>query len=95
MNQTYSIGFRRARTKGRAANVRSPHFFIIDHTIENSPFRDDVTRIAADIVSELRVYTAANVVELFVQYLLSCRRPQFSRRDCTIHLDYEGNMTVF
>ncbi|GFX62572.1 hypothetical protein TNCV_4867351 [Trichonephila clavipes] len=43
------------------------HRFVIDHTIEDLSVCDAASRVAAAIVSELRVHTYANVVEQFVQ----------------------------
>ncbi|GFX60713.1 hypothetical protein TNCV_4976891 [Trichonephila clavipes] len=42
----------------------------VDHTIEDAPVCDEASRVAVAMVSELRVHTAANVVELFVQILV-------------------------
>ncbi|GFW28463.1 hypothetical protein TNCV_4641281 [Trichonephila clavipes] len=49
--------------------IRAPRF-IVDHTIEDAPVCDPASRVAATMVSELRVHAAANVVELFVQTLI-------------------------
>ncbi|GFS52093.1 hypothetical protein TNCV_1105041 [Trichonephila clavipes] len=63
--------------------------FIVDHPIADSPVCDAALRVAAAMVSELRVHATANVVELSCRYLLSCKRSQFltqgSSRSCTIH----------
>ncbi|GFU38505.1 hypothetical protein TNCV_2434481 [Trichonephila clavipes] len=44
--------------------------FAIDHIIEDAPVWDVVSRVATAVVSDLRVYAAANVVELIVQTLV-------------------------
>ncbi|GFX55310.1 hypothetical protein TNCV_3968641 [Trichonephila clavipes] len=52
-------------------------WFVVDRTIEDAPISDAESRLASAIVSELRVHAAENIVELFVQNLLSCKLPQF------------------
>ncbi|GFV55900.1 hypothetical protein TNCV_1390161 [Trichonephila clavipes] len=44
--------------------------FVIDHTIEDASVCDAASRVAAAIVSELRDYAAANVVELLLHTLV-------------------------
>ncbi|GFW09692.1 hypothetical protein TNCV_1393931 [Trichonephila clavipes] len=44
--------------------------FVVDHNIEDASVCDAASRIAAPMVSELRVYEAANFVEPFVQTLV-------------------------
>ncbi|GFV14635.1 transposable element Tc1 transposase [Trichonephila clavipes] len=44
--------------------------FVVDHAIEDAPVCDAASRVAAVMVSELRVHDAADVVELFVQTLV-------------------------
>ncbi|GFV65088.1 hypothetical protein TNCV_2303951 [Trichonephila clavipes] len=44
--------------------------FIVDYNIENVPVCGAMTRVAAAMVSEMRVLAAANVVELFVQTIV-------------------------
>ncbi|GFY25671.1 hypothetical protein TNCV_2487911 [Trichonephila clavipes] len=44
--------------------------FVVDHTIEYTPVSDAVSNVAADMVSELRIHAAANVIELFVLTLV-------------------------
>ncbi|GFV51668.1 hypothetical protein TNCV_1320241 [Trichonephila clavipes] len=41
--------------------------FVVGYTIEDAPVCDVASRVAAVKVSELRVHTVANVVELFVK----------------------------
>ncbi|GFV91356.1 hypothetical protein TNCV_898731 [Trichonephila clavipes] len=44
------------------------HFpkFVVDHTIEDAPVCDAASSVAAAMVSELRVHSDVNVIELFV-----------------------------
>ncbi|GFT22409.1 hypothetical protein TNCV_3273811 [Trichonephila clavipes] len=44
--------------------------FVVDHTIEDTLICDAASRVAAALISELRVHAAANVIELFVQTLV-------------------------
>ncbi|GFT17841.1 hypothetical protein TNCV_2589031 [Trichonephila clavipes] len=44
--------------------------FVVDHTIEDSPVCDAVSRLAAAMDSDLRIHAAVNVIELFVQTLV-------------------------
>ncbi|GFU30649.1 hypothetical protein TNCV_3031601 [Trichonephila clavipes] len=44
--------------------------FVVDHTIEDAPVRHAAPRVAAALVSKLRIHAAANFVELFVQTLV-------------------------
>ncbi|GFV30048.1 hypothetical protein TNCV_1194951 [Trichonephila clavipes] len=44
--------------------------FVVNHTIEHRPVGDTASRVAAAMVSKLRVHAATNVVELFVQTLV-------------------------
>ncbi|GFW34078.1 hypothetical protein TNCV_287621 [Trichonephila clavipes] len=37
--------------------------FVVDHTIEDAPAGDATLRVAAAMVSELRVHAATNVIE--------------------------------
>ncbi|GFW41060.1 hypothetical protein TNCV_414691 [Trichonephila clavipes] len=41
-------------------------WFVIDHTIEDTPLCDAMSKVAEDMVSELRVLAAANVIKQFV-----------------------------
>ncbi|GFV56261.1 hypothetical protein TNCV_106171 [Trichonephila clavipes] len=50
--------------KGRLT-IRAPRF-VVDHTIDDASECDAASRVAAALVSELRVHATANVVELFV-----------------------------
>ncbi|GFY24180.1 hypothetical protein TNCV_1012331 [Trichonephila clavipes] len=50
-------------------SIRTPGF-IVDLTAENAHICDAASRVAATIVSKLRVPVTANVVELFVQTLV-------------------------
>ncbi|GFW41309.1 hypothetical protein TNCV_1003021 [Trichonephila clavipes] len=50
--------------KRRIAN--STPRFIIDPTNENTPVCDAVSRVAAAMVSKLRVHAAVNIIELFL-----------------------------
>ncbi|GFT93701.1 hypothetical protein TNCV_499781 [Trichonephila clavipes] len=50
--------------------------FVVDHTIEDAPVCDAASKVAASMVSELRVHTIANVVELFVQKLVVLQTSQ-------------------
>ncbi|GFW83235.1 uncharacterized protein TNCV_2508751 [Trichonephila clavipes] len=43
---------------------------VVDYTIEDAPVCDAASRVAAAVVSELRVHATANVVELFVQTIV-------------------------
>ncbi|GFX93015.1 hypothetical protein TNCV_139591 [Trichonephila clavipes] len=40
--------------------------FVVDHTIQHAPVCDAASRVAASMVSQLRVNPAANVIEMFV-----------------------------
>ncbi|GFU62150.1 hypothetical protein TNCV_2473851 [Trichonephila clavipes] len=74
-------------------SIRAPRF-VVDHTTEDVPVCDAAFRVAADMVSKLNVYGAANIIELFVQTLvvlqtssngscrhLSCKRHRMVRAD--------------
>ncbi|GFX21599.1 hypothetical protein TNCV_1400131 [Trichonephila clavipes] len=63
--------------------IRVPRF-ILDHTIEDAPVCDATSRVAAAIVSQLRVNAAANMVELFMQILVTL---------LTTPIQYSGLMT--
>ncbi|GFW89873.1 hypothetical protein TNCV_2425301 [Trichonephila clavipes] len=47
--------------------------FVVDPTNEDAPAGDAASRVAAALVSELRVHAATNVVELYVQTLFVLR----------------------
>ncbi|GFY05376.1 hypothetical protein TNCV_2208211 [Trichonephila clavipes] len=44
-----------------------PPRFVVDYTIKDAPVCDASSKVAVAMVSELRVNTVVNVVELFVQ----------------------------
>ncbi|GFX28553.1 hypothetical protein TNCV_1153611 [Trichonephila clavipes] len=59
------------------------YWFVVDHIIEDAFAGDAASRVAAAMVSELRVHAAANVVELFVLTLSLANDPdsRFRARD--------------
>ncbi|GFV95273.1 hypothetical protein TNCV_4586481 [Trichonephila clavipes] len=62
-----------SRTVNNVNKMASRHSctsFDVDHTIEDAPVCDAASRVAAAMVSELRVYVAENVIELFLQTLV-------------------------
>ncbi|GFY00122.1 hypothetical protein TNCV_1342201 [Trichonephila clavipes] len=66
------------RSDCRMVTNQSLGKFVVNHTIQDAPVCDAVIKIAAAIVSELRVRAAANVIVLFMfPHLLLCKRTQF------------------
>ncbi|GFV96388.1 hypothetical protein TNCV_2869661 [Trichonephila clavipes] len=51
--------------KKRCLVICAPSFDV-DHTFEDAPVWDAASRVAASMIFELRVHSAANIVELFV-----------------------------
>ncbi|GFS86014.1 hypothetical protein TNCV_1220041 [Trichonephila clavipes] len=90
-------------TCSRALSCRNVRFlrakkrFVVNHTIEDAPTFDAASRVAAAMVSELRVYAAANIVELFVQTLFVLRMTPIidSGLVMGLHDHLRGNMPVF
>ncbi|GFT96027.1 hypothetical protein TNCV_313131 [Trichonephila clavipes] len=44
--------------------------FVVDHSIQDAPVCDAASKVAAAMVSKLRVHAAENVIKLFVQTLV-------------------------
>ncbi|GFW58968.1 hypothetical protein TNCV_2830741 [Trichonephila clavipes] len=53
-----NLGFHRIGTNSRATGLNTPEMFIFDPIIEDASFCDAASRVAAAIVSELRVHAA-------------------------------------
>ena len=51
--------------------------FIIEHTIEDDPVYDVASMAAEDVVVELTVHAAGNIVELLMQTLIVLQTTQF------------------
>ncbi|GFT04621.1 hypothetical protein TNCV_333881 [Trichonephila clavipes] len=69
-SRTFSVSRKVPQYRQHAVVNNSAETFIFDQRTGDAPVGDAASRVASGMISELRLHTAANVIEQFLQTLV-------------------------